>query len=387
MIYMKMSKERIGRCYLVDSENVRDTWIDLLDIMREKDRLLVFYTVNSSHIRCEQVEKIMQKNDGRMLWISCFEGNNALDFQLVTCLGAMVAEEKAGEYVIISKDTGFDAVVKFWKRDGVCVRRSRGASEERRYLETHRETADSEEKKDSDADKGFLENKDDIEREGPSEEITKGESEWTVQPGEGGFGWKAGKPYPEVEMILEPETQAVLEEEIPEEAELEDEPDVAEIYAQKVLASEHEKKSGKHSDKKHGKKSRKDKREKIMSRMARSLDIRDMSLFHNALVAFFGAEEGDRYYGLLKEQGEGRKKYEKLYLKDRHQRALNYVELILEMDKLDTEDAPELYRILAKDPKRDLQKLYSQINRKYDGKKATEYYRLLRRHINILKKL
>ena len=55
---------QIRTCYLVDSENIKDTWIDLLDVMEEVDELLVFYTANSAHIRCEQVEKIMQKMVG-----------------------------------------------------------------------------------------------------------------------------------------------------------------------------------------------------------------------------------------------------------------------------------------------------------------------------------
>lgn len=55
----------------------------------------------------------------------CFEGNNALDFQLVSYLGYLMKNNELDdtEYLIMSNDTGFDPVVNFWKTRNVSIRR------------------------------------------------------------------------------------------------------------------------------------------------------------------------------------------------------------------------------------------------------------------------
>lgn len=307
-------KKITGICYLIDSENIKDTWIDLLDTMEEDDRLLVFYTVNSSHIRCEQVEKIMKKNDGRMSWVQCYEGNNALDFQLVTKLGALIAGHKAREYVIVSKDTGFDAVVKFWGKEGVAIRRIRGAYEE-------------------------------AEQPGQDVKDRSSQTDWILELslGQPGADQKAEMPGRQVPM--EPEapaqTHMVIEQSSTE----------------------------------------------WISRMAKSINIANMAVFHNSLVAFYGAEMGDSIYHALKEGGSARSQYKSVYLKDKRQRVRNYVELMLEMEKYDVKDAPDLYRVILKAPRKDLQKLNSLVHKKFGSEKGKQYYMLLKRHINIIWKI
>lgn len=49
---------------------------------------------------------------------------NTLDFQLSTILGCLVAHSPKEEFVIVSKDKGFDLVGTFWKGRGVNVKRS-----------------------------------------------------------------------------------------------------------------------------------------------------------------------------------------------------------------------------------------------------------------------
>jgi hypothetical protein len=48
-------------------------------------------------------------------------GHNALDFQLVTYLGYLIAKDPMGQYLIISYDRGFEYVVNFWRKDGLCI--------------------------------------------------------------------------------------------------------------------------------------------------------------------------------------------------------------------------------------------------------------------------
>ena len=88
-----MSEERKPTVYLVDSENVNDAWIALATHMEEDDEILVFYTEKSPHMSYEKVIELTRVSDRPVRWIKCVEGNNALDFQLVTELGARVATE------------------------------------------------------------------------------------------------------------------------------------------------------------------------------------------------------------------------------------------------------------------------------------------------------
>lgn len=109
------------KIYLIDSENISDEWVDILDAIGPKDHITVFYTDKSTHINCRQVCKLMEKGTGKVQWIKCMEGNNALDFQLVTELGAMIERNEANEYVIISKDNGFNVVVNYWNDRNIQI--------------------------------------------------------------------------------------------------------------------------------------------------------------------------------------------------------------------------------------------------------------------------
>lgn len=109
--------------YFIDSENVGDNWIFLLKQIAINDEVLVFYTSKSPHMNYENVI-LLRESDKNISFVKCNEGNNALDFQLGTYLGYELHKAEAGdEFVIVSNDTGFDAIVKFWKDNPVLVTR------------------------------------------------------------------------------------------------------------------------------------------------------------------------------------------------------------------------------------------------------------------------
>lgn len=123
---MDLRNEDSRTYYLVDSENIGDAWVNLIDTITPGDRIVVFYTDNSMHIGCEKVRRLLECEDGVVRWISCVNGTkNALDFQLVTELGAMIARGDGYDYVIVSNDSGFDAVVSYWQRNQVSIRKMR----------------------------------------------------------------------------------------------------------------------------------------------------------------------------------------------------------------------------------------------------------------------
>ena len=129
------------RTYLIDSENINDVWVELLQVLEDGDEILVFYTDKSAHMGYDRIVCLMEQKRGAVHWIKCFEGQNALDFQLVTELGSCLSQNGSREYIIVSNDTGYDAVVRYWQQKGCSVRRikgtdcEKGAPEERRQEE------------------------------------------------------------------------------------------------------------------------------------------------------------------------------------------------------------------------------------------------------------
>ena len=108
--------------YLIDTENVRTVWTLLLDRMTENDKIYVFYTENSGNIKYEDLNGVISSGKNVEL-IQCHTGKNGLDFQLVSYLGYLIRNNENADYCIISDDSGYDAVIKFWEGRDVDVTR------------------------------------------------------------------------------------------------------------------------------------------------------------------------------------------------------------------------------------------------------------------------
>ena len=118
-----MSVWNIKTIYYIDSENVGDSWIELLNTLDPTTcRVLVFYTKHSPRMAYAQAIQLMNAA-GKPEFLECHEGSNGLDFQLVSYLGYELHADCSKEMVIVSKDTGFDAVVHFWQERGMNVKR------------------------------------------------------------------------------------------------------------------------------------------------------------------------------------------------------------------------------------------------------------------------
>ena len=103
----------------------------LLVASQPDEEVIVFYTQKSPHMNYENV-RLLKETDKEAKFIKCFEGSNALDFQLVTQLGYLLCENQENSYVIISNDTGFDAAVRYWKQRNMPVQRLSGKELSRR---------------------------------------------------------------------------------------------------------------------------------------------------------------------------------------------------------------------------------------------------------------
>ena len=108
----------------IDTENVGNSWIPLMDQADADTVMLLFYTAQTSAISMPQLGRLLnfvKRADVQL--INCTVGKNALDFQLVTALGHRFAQDTEAEYIIYSSDTGYDAVVSFWRERGCRIRR------------------------------------------------------------------------------------------------------------------------------------------------------------------------------------------------------------------------------------------------------------------------
>lgn len=130
--------------YLVDTENVGSVWVDLIPTLAKQDCLLLFYTVNSSGISYEDLLKLAGQEQ-KYEMIQCFTGRNGLDFQLVSYLGYLIKSNAKAEFIIISNDIGYDAVVRFWSARDISVSRVK-ASVLHRSLQQDADTAEASQK-------------------------------------------------------------------------------------------------------------------------------------------------------------------------------------------------------------------------------------------------
>jgi hypothetical protein len=107
--------ERINtmRLFLIDYENVNSAGLHGIGQAEADDRFILFYSREANTLSFEIMDEMLEA--GIMPERVCLEhtGKNALDFQLVTFLGYLIAKEKADSYYIISRDSGFQSAVMF----------------------------------------------------------------------------------------------------------------------------------------------------------------------------------------------------------------------------------------------------------------------------------
>lgn len=329
-----MRGKMYNKVYLIDSENVGDEWVGLMEEMDGDDCVYVFYTEKSNRMNCGQVSRLMEYGVGKVYWIKCFEGSNALDFQLVSELGAMIESKSAEEYIIISKDKGYDAVVRYWTKKGVVVSKQSGAKEIKEI---------SPEKKTENLT--LLPANNEAVKEKPSKnKQEKNKSDKNKAEKDKSEKDKGEKNKPE-----------------------------------KNKAAKDKKSSS--TDKKSGS-------DEFLLELMKSVNVSDYSLFYSILVAFEGQEKGLKLYRRVKELHKERKdELQKLLLKDRKQRGVHYVGILLEREGYSTTDAGVLYEMILNGPKKNKDKYGKQLVTRYGKEKGWTYYSLTKGHYNYVKQL
>ena len=102
------------KIYLVDFENVKSKGLEGVDKLSETDSVIIFFSENSDTLSFEMHQKVLSSKADIEYFKVSVGGKNALDFQLSTLLGYMVAKETYSHIFVISNDKGFDFLHSFW---------------------------------------------------------------------------------------------------------------------------------------------------------------------------------------------------------------------------------------------------------------------------------
>lgn len=101
------------RLFLIDYENVNSAGLVGIGQVSPDDRVILFYSQAANTLSFEVMDEMMTANIVPERICLSRTGKNALDFQLVTFLGFLVAQKKADEYFIISNDAGYQSAIAF----------------------------------------------------------------------------------------------------------------------------------------------------------------------------------------------------------------------------------------------------------------------------------
>ena len=120
--YTAEKKERmkiIKTYYLIDYENVGSEGFKGCEKLRETDIIHLFYTDNSRKI---DLDIINDHGESKLITHKVPTGNQSADMHLGSYLGYLIGKECTGQdeeckIVVISKDTGFDHIIEFWKAE------------------------------------------------------------------------------------------------------------------------------------------------------------------------------------------------------------------------------------------------------------------------------
>ena len=380
--------DQMKRIYLVDSENVGDIWVPLLVASQPDEEVIVFYTQKSPHMNYENV-RLLKETEKEAEFIKCFEGSNALDFQLVTQLGYMLCENQEKCYVIVSNDTGFDAAVRYWKQRNMPVQRISGKELSRRlqqktktaeFLENSTEAATGQTaeflKHETEAATGqtaeFLKH----ETEAATEQTAESMKNETVTAEE----QVQTENYAESEEMSEPEE---IQMEIPDEIMRPDETTDGNQQDEEVSDADPEKnimvKTPEISKE----------QDEVIRSLLTCISKDRLADFHNALVLFFGEEIGKELYQEAKNSSAYAICRENQNAISEEEKFDVYCQTVFAYSdpKLDCPEDFSSFLYKANAKRKNLNSLRAALQGHYGKDKGMKYYSLFKSHIKIMNRM
>lgn len=115
------------RYLLIDFENVQPK--NLQSLTDHKFKIIVFVGANQAKVPFD-LALAMQTLGDRAEYVKINgSGKNALDFHIAFYIGELAAKDSTASFHIISKDTGFDPLIKHLKNRKIQVQRQRDLGE------------------------------------------------------------------------------------------------------------------------------------------------------------------------------------------------------------------------------------------------------------------
>jgi len=111
------------KLYLVDYENVSDAGLVGVDQLSGNDIVVIFYGSKVKSVAYESLIAITSSSANIEHVKAEKTAKNYLDFQLTTYLGYKLGQNSYDAIFVISRDSGFDAVVDFWTEKGYSIKR------------------------------------------------------------------------------------------------------------------------------------------------------------------------------------------------------------------------------------------------------------------------
>lgn len=105
--------------YLVDFENVHSEGLTGVEKLGENDECYIFYSVNAYSLSFDLHQKIIESKAKFYYKMVDAHGKNALDFQLVTFLGYLVAKHPDEHFYVVSGDKMFCCATDYWCKENV----------------------------------------------------------------------------------------------------------------------------------------------------------------------------------------------------------------------------------------------------------------------------
>lgn len=109
--------------YLIDFENVHDDGLEGIRALSQEDKVIIFYGIKIKSISFDRHVEIMSTRAHVEYLKTNKVAKNYLDFQLATYLGYVIGKGEKGPVYIISKDTGYDSIVDYWKSHSIKIER------------------------------------------------------------------------------------------------------------------------------------------------------------------------------------------------------------------------------------------------------------------------
>ncbi|MBR3754863.1 MAG: hypothetical protein IKK49_07190 [Clostridia bacterium] len=109
--------------YFIDYENVRVDGLKGVSKLGEDDSVCIFYSEKANTLTFGLHRRLCECKADIEYFKVATGTPNSLDFQLTSLLGFKVARDETQEYVIVSKDKGFDSTVEFWSRKKIDITR------------------------------------------------------------------------------------------------------------------------------------------------------------------------------------------------------------------------------------------------------------------------